>query len=110
MVCDPNFLVNRYVYVIYIQNPVYGAVDVPAYQATQGVVVRYTDINGVADPNSRTALVGKDPWTGFVVCGNSHSVGDLAFGHDGTLFAGSGDGGHWEWDDDGTDRTAYVES
>lgn len=108
--CDPNFLQNRYVYVLYIQNPTYGANGLSADTATQGVIVRYTEVNGVADPASATHIIGGPTGSanGFVVCSNSHTVGDLVFGQDGTLFASSGDGSHWEWTDDGTDRIAYV--
>ena len=104
MACDPNFLVNRYVYVLYIQNPTYGATGISPDIATQGILARYTDVNGVADPTTRVTLIGATPASGFVVCGNSHTVGDLAWGLDGTLFVSSGDGAHWEWDDDGTDK------
>lgn len=106
--CDPNFLNNRYVYLLYVQNPTYGANGISADIATQGVIVRYTDVNGVADPASITYIIGGPTGSanGFVICSNSHAVGDLVFGLDGTLFASSGDGSHWEWTDDGADRIA----
>ena len=48
-----------------------------------------------ADPASRTVLVGAVPNEGFPVCHSSHMIGTLRFGEDGTLFAGSGDGAHF---------------
>ena len=49
-------------------------------------------------------LLGDKPTDGFPACDSSHLVGDLAFGLDGTLLASGGDGAHWEWVDDGSNK------
>lgn len=115
---DPQFQTNglvhsscclltiySYVYIIYAEDPVPGEPDEPAEQPTQGVIARYTEVNGKGDRNSEKKLVGDTRGSGFPECSTSHHVGDLRFGFDGTLFASAGEGSHWEWVDNGTDRT-----
>lgn len=53
------------------------------------------------DPTSRTVLVGESITTGFPICHQSHAVGSLAFGDDGTLLATFGDSASYESVDEG---------
>jgi glucose/arabinose dehydrogenase len=71
-----------------------------------GLIVRYTEVNGVADPNSRLILIGQTKGSGFPVCESAHTVGDIIFGRDGSLLASAGDGAHYEFPDHGQDLTA----
>ncbi len=73
---DPDYLLNRYVYV-YLIEPVLGRDDIG-----HPVIMRFTDVAGRgADP---TVLVGDLPNTNPLVCG--HVSGNLVFGPDGYLY------------------------
>ena len=100
---DPNFLSNGYIYLMY---------DVDRYflfnsdsanynpnaddymNASIGRITRYTvDVTNFSSliPNSRLILLGTIPTDGFPFIHDSHSVGTLIFGTDGTLLASCGD-------------------
>ncbi|HIG76049.1 MAG TPA: PKD domain-containing protein, partial [Bacteroidetes bacterium] len=49
----------------------------------------------VADLSSRQILFGESYEDGIPSCFNSHTIGTVAFGHDGSLFVGAGDGASW---------------
>src|SRR5262249_19721488 len=60
-----------------------------------GRLTRYTASAGgpnIADPASRKVLLGKNWSTGPASLSNSHTIGCLRFGLDGSLFMSAGDG------------------
>lgn len=73
---DANFVNNGYFYVNYTtDNP------------RRTVIARYHAVNGTADPATETILLDyEQPFS-------NHNGGMLAFGSDGKLYIGSGDGG-----------------
>jgi glucose/arabinose dehydrogenase len=73
---DPNFAVNRYVYLF-----------VTAPGGTQQQIVRYTDANGVG--TARTVIVDNLP-----TAGQNHDGGAVGFGLDGKLYWAIGDLGN----------------
>ncbi len=63
-----------------------------------GRVTRYSSRAGDpnrADLDSRHVVLGHDYHDGVPSCFISHSIGTVAFGHDGSLFVGAGDSGSW---------------
>jgi glucose/arabinose dehydrogenase len=92
---DPGFAINRRVYLFYSVDPVLGEPDEPGETATFSRLVRYQGTlvsNGnVADPASRTVLIGAQPNLGVPQCWRSHGAGALRFAPDGTLLAGHGE-------------------
>ncbi|WP_084737162.1 PQQ-dependent sugar dehydrogenase [Cystobacter ferrugineus] len=73
---DPNYAVNRYVYLF-----------LTAPGGTRQMIVRYTDANGVG--TARTVVVDNLPTTG-----QDHNGGALGFGPDGKLYWAIGDLGN----------------
>jgi glucose/arabinose dehydrogenase len=71
---DPNYVVNRYVYVFV------------TVSASEQRIVRFTDVNNLGA--ARTNIV-----TGLPTLGANHDGGALAFGHDGKLYWAVGDNG-----------------
>jgi glucose/arabinose dehydrogenase len=103
---DPDFANNGFVYLLYIvdrHHLLYAgtkAYDPAASEynaATIGRLTRYTATaesdRSVVDPDSRTILIGEAIDRGLPVLNQSHGVGALAFGEDGTLLISMGDGG-----------------
>ncbi|MCA9559068.1 MAG: thrombospondin type 3 repeat-containing protein, partial [Myxococcales bacterium] len=96
----PDFEQNGFVFLLFVVDP-----DETEPNATGEEVHTYARLERYAadpatgllraDPASRTVLVGAVPNEGFPVCHSSHMIGTLRFGEDGTLFAGSGDGAHF---------------
>ncbi len=114
---DPNFLSNGRIYLLYEVDYYYmthfGLPDYDKYKSQLdrdciGRITRYTC--NLADgahsvvPGSRTILLGESLSTGFPQVNNSHGLGTLAFGEDGSLFAGCGDGASWAVADNGGPR------
>jgi glucose/arabinose dehydrogenase len=95
---DPDFLVNRQVYLLYTMDPIPGEPDEPGSWGTAGRLTRYTGTvesgGNQADPGTRLVLIGEHPGDGFPACDASHTVGTLRFALDGTLFVSAGDGAH----------------
>src|SRR5262245_32844530 len=93
---DPSFNVNHYVYLAYTVDPTFGPPEESADEPAFARLVRYTGTsasNGnIANPASRTILIGSTPDTGFPVCNSTHTIGSLRWGLDGSLFLSVGDG------------------
>jgi glucose/arabinose dehydrogenase/regulation of enolase protein 1 (concanavalin A-like superfamily) len=111
---DPHFAQNGYLYVSYVVDrhylmkfgtAAYNPNTNEYFQATIGRVTRYTarssDGFRTVDPASRLVLVGETISTGFAVTHQSHGVGSLVFGTDGTLLASAGDGASYTGADAG---------
>ena len=101
---DPAFASNGRVYLLYgvdyydlvnMGQPGYNPAGNQSQRDSIGRITRYT-LNAANSfrsvvPGSRTVLLGETPSTGFPMTYQSHGVGMLVFGLDGSLFAGSGD-------------------
>src|SRR5258706_9065683 len=103
----PNFRQNGYIYLFYVVDhhylayygtPNYNASSNEFDHATIGRLTRYTanasDNFRSVDPSSRTVLIGETASSGFPITFNTHGVGTLVFGTDGTLLASCGDAGN----------------
>ncbi len=105
----PAFETNGLIYLFYVvdrehlingDSPEYNPNADWYYEASIARITRYrltpeskfTEV----DPASRTVLVGESITTGFPICHQSHAVGSLAFGDDGTLLATFGDSASYE--------------
>lgn len=104
----PNFLQNGYVYLFYVVDYHYleyfGTADYDPlasidYHDTIGRLTRYTanaaDGHTSVDLSSRKVLLGETISSGVPILHQSHGVGTLLFGTDGTLLASTGDGGSY---------------
>ncbi len=102
---DPNFLGNGRVYLMYVVDyhhlayfgtPQYNPTTSTDFHDTIGRITRYTCNVGdgfhSVDYSSRTILLGESISTGIPICHQSHGVGSLVFGEDGTLLVSCGDG------------------
>lgn len=102
---DPDFLVNRYIYLLYTVDSVFGEPDNSPFDGSFSRLTRYTCTeasNGnVADLTSRFVLIGTTAAEGIPICEPSHSIGSLRFGTDGSLLLSAGDGAHYDSMDDG---------
>ena len=111
---DPNFATNGHFYVMYVVDRhhldffgtgSYNPATNDYFKPTIGRITRYTanlaDDRRTADPASRLVLVGETKSTGFPVLHESHSIGTLFFGADGTLLATCGDGASYNAMDNG---------
>lgn len=113
---DPDFYTNGYIYLLYVVDyhhlaffgtPSYNPATNTYFRDTIGRLTRYqaNAADGFRSVNSasRTILVGESITTGFPICHQSHGIGALAFGEDGSLLASCGDGASYETVDDGGD-------
>jgi len=101
---DPQWSSNGFIYLYYIVDPNEDGDD--SEQETFGRLTRYTtsvDVNGdlLADPASRTVLIGATWREGTPALHFSHTAGDLRFAADGSLFVSTGDGAHFDVTDFG---------
>ena len=103
---DPDFLVNGYFYLFYVVDrhhllnfgtPDYDPTENEYFNATIGRITRYTAESAsgftTTDLTSRLVLLGETADTGIPILYQSHGVGTLSFGVDGSLLASCGDGG-----------------
>ncbi|MEL6193559.1 MAG: PA14 domain-containing protein, partial [Bacteroidota bacterium] len=117
---DPNFLENGHIYLLYTVDlhylkyfgtPTYDRNTNEYFKATIGRITRYTakDFTGFreVDYSSRKILVGETAETGFPSVHQSHGIGALAFGTDGTLMATCGDGASYSVVDEGSASGTY---
>ncbi|MDX2286413.1 MAG: PQQ-dependent sugar dehydrogenase [Bacteroidia bacterium] len=121
---DPNFLSNGHIYLLYtvdrhhLKNfgtQAYNPAANEYFAATIGRITRYTVPNPnaaidvmAASPASRLVLVGETISTGFPSLHESHGIGSLVFGADGTLMASCGDGASYNNVDPGSDGGTYY--
>ncbi|MDX5421020.1 MAG: PQQ-dependent sugar dehydrogenase [Hymenobacteraceae bacterium] len=101
---DPNFESNGYIYLLYVVDRHHlmhygtGSYNPAAddyRSATIGRVTRYTvtgENRTSVDLSSRKILIGETPQTGLPILYESHGVGSLVFGEDGSLLISIGDG------------------
>ena len=81
MAFDPDFATNNRVYVSYTANPGAGG------GVLESRISRFTVAGGVINRNTEQVLLRiAQPYT-------NHNGGNIAFGPDGLLYAGFGDGG-----------------
>ena len=101
---DPDFRVNGYLYLMYVVDrhhlmnfgtPGYDPAANDYNSATIGRITRYTaraaDGFTSVDYTTRHVLLGETQTNGFPILYNSHGVGSLVFGEDGTLLASCGE-------------------
>lgn len=114
MALDPAFAQNGRVYLLYAVDyydlvnmglPGYNPAGSQSQRDSIGRITRYTldastGFHSVV-PGSRKVLLGESPSTGFPLIYQSHGIGTLAFGIDGSLFAGSGDSANFNGVDTG---------
>jgi len=102
---DPNFLTNRFVYLLYTVDRFHGEPDGHPAEATFARLTRYRGSlpsgGNVANLTTRTVLIGAVPSAGIPCCWASHTIGALRFGNDGSLFLASGDSARFDFADGG---------
>ncbi len=111
---DPDFYNNGYIYLLYAVDhyylmnfglPGYDPLQSTPFRDTMGRLTRYTcnaaDGYRSVDYASRLILIGESIGTGFALLNDSHGVGTLLFGEDGTLLVSCGDGGSYTGPDTG---------
>ncbi|HFA49705.1 MAG TPA: PKD domain-containing protein [Bacteroidetes bacterium] len=118
---DPNFLSNGYFYLLYVVDrhhllhagtPQYDPNVNEYFDATIGRITRYkadaaTNYTSVV-AGSRFILLGEGPGDGPPVLHESHGIGTLVFGDDGTLMATLGDGASYSSVDEGSAAETYF--
>jgi glucose/arabinose dehydrogenase len=109
---DPQFEANWRVYLAYTVDQVFGPPEESDQTPTFNRVARYTGTaasNGnVADPSTRTILIGATPSEGIPACW-AHTIDCVRFGRDGSLLVSCGDGGHYEFADAGGNDPACFQ-
>ncbi|MBK9074423.1 MAG: PKD domain-containing protein [Flavobacteriales bacterium] len=119
---DPNFLVNGYIYLMYmvdrhhlmnfgIPGGTYFTGVNEYYSATIMRITRYTATGptfNTVNYGTRLVLVGETKKTGIPELHESHSTGTLLFGTDGTLLATVGDGASYNSADVGSAPETYY--
>ncbi len=118
----PDFYNNGFVYLLYTVDRHhlfyagtgnYNASSNLYYQATIGRITRYTvnSTNGFRSvlPASRKILLGDSRTNGFPMLYESHGVGTILFGTDGTLLASCGDGASYSSQDTGSAAETYYQ-
>lgn len=102
MALDPDFAVNRRIYLLYAVDPDSNGVDDDSVHF--GRLVRYevsaTEPNRI-DESTRTVLLGTGWADGIPNYSGTHSVGALRFGEDGTLLVSAGEGARYDLCDAG---------
>src|SRR5438093_4718044 len=117
----PNFSQNGYLYLSYVVDhhhltkfgtPAYHPDTNEYFMATIGRITRYaaraSDGFRSIDPASRKVLLGERITNGFPITYESHGVGSLVFGTDGSLLAACGDGGSYSSTDVGSASETYF--
>lgn len=119
---DPIFLTNGYIYLMYDVDRYFLFNSDSAYydptandhlNASIGRITRYTvDISTFTSivPNSRLILLGTTKTDGFPFIHDSHNVGTLLFGTDGTLLASCGDSSDTNADSGDSEGTYHAQA
>lgn len=99
---DPDYAVNRYIYLAYVVDPDSNGVDDDwvAYSRLTRFQTSLADPN-LIDPATRTVFIGKDWADGIPSGGDSHTIDCLRFAPDGSLLVSAGDGGSYNLVDAG---------
>ncbi len=124
---DPDFLSNGRIYAAYVVDfhharwfgtPTYNPNANEYFHDTIGRVTRYTcnasDGYRSVDYATRTVLIGESLSTGVPICHQSHGIGSLVFGADGTLMLSCGDAASYDEVDTGqntagSSNTAFAD-
>jgi glucose/arabinose dehydrogenase len=116
LAADPDFTRNGFVYLLYTYENDPGDFEGPK----TGRLARYTAVGDTASPDSEAVLLGTTvgrscndfpPGTDCIPSDSpSHSVGDLEFAADGSLFVTLGDGAHFTHVDDDALRAQNLDS
>ena len=89
----------------YFGTPQYDPLANQYFHDTIGRLTRYRvqEVGGVTtvDPATRTVLIGATMQSGFPIVHQSHGIGSLVFGEDGTLLVSCGDGASYSTVDTG---------
>lgn len=106
---DPNFYANGHIYALYVVDfhhlihfgtPQYDPQANEYFRDTIARLTRYTCNagDGYRSVNyaSRQVLIGEAKETGFPICHQSHGIGSVFFGEDGSLLASCGDAASYE--------------
>lgn len=117
---DPDFLSNGYIYLLYLVDRhhllhfgtgSYNSNSDEYFNATIGRITRYTAEQSTnfttVDYSSRKILLGATKETGFPSLHESHGIGSLVFGTDGTLMVSLGDGASYGSVDEGSASETY---
>jgi len=121
---DPAYLTNGRIYLGYVvdrhhllyhDTPSYDPDQDEYFNATISRITRYTVTNpsdlgsAVVDLSSRKVLIGDKIDNGIPVLHQSHGIGSLVFGTDGTLLVSTGDGASYiGFDTGGDEGGTYV--
>ena len=118
---DPDFLNNGHIYLLYVVDlhhllnfgtGSYNPNTNEYFDAAIGRITRYTAQASTnfttVDYNSRQILFGESASTGMPSLHQSHGVGALAFGADGSLLASLGDGASYSSVDEGSAGETYY--
>ena len=100
---DPNYVSNHYLYFLYSVDPDTNGVDTSPsdnFGRISRYTVSFTDSTTV-DYATRLVLMGTSWRQGPLDANNSHAVGALRFGRDGSLFFSAGDGASYNAADAG---------
>ncbi len=118
----PNFLMNGFIYLMYevdrhylinFGTSGYNPTTNDYLNASIGRITRYTiDVSNFSSivPNSRLILLGTSPTDGFPFVHDSHNVGSLVFGTDGTLLASCGESTATNSDSGYAETTFYEQA
>jgi glucose/arabinose dehydrogenase len=90
VVAHPNFAQNPYVFLSFTVDPIYGQPDEPENFAAIQRLIRLTDMNGATSDSTRMTLFGATAADTVYICYNTHALGQVRFGLDGSLLLTTG--------------------